>query len=150
LKKNYKHFLNSPAKDKWNRIGADRRSGAVIPLFSIYSKESVGIGEFPDLKLVVDWCVKAGMSIIQLLPLNETGYDFAPYNTISTFALELMYLRLNQLRGINTDKYNKEIKTLKKIFANQAQVNFEIKNTKRTVEKSSSMNLKMRVLKIYL
>jgi 4-alpha-glucanotransferase len=134
LKKNYKHFLNSPAKDKWKRIGTARRSGVVVPLFSIYSKESTGIGEMPDLKLVVDWCVKTGMSIIQLLPLNETGYDFSPYNTISTFALELMYLRLNKLRGVNTDKYDKEIKTLKKTFGKPgARLNFEIKDKKLTL-----------------
>lgn len=131
MKKKYTHFLKSPAKDKWNQIGTDRRSGVVVPLFSIYSKESTGIGEFPDLKLVVDWCVKAGMSIIQLLPLNETGYDFAPYNTISTFALEQMYLRLSELRGINSGKYNKEIKDLKNIFGKiHSRVNFEIKNKK--------------------
>ncbi len=134
MKKNYTHYLNSPAKEKWKRIGTDRRSGVVIPLFSIYSKESTGIGEFPDLKLVVDWCVKARMSIIQLLPINETGYDFAPYNTISTFALEPMYLRLNKLIGVNTDKYNNEIKTLKIIYGKAgARVNFEIKNKKLTL-----------------
>ncbi len=134
MKKNYKHFLKSPAKDKWKQIGTVRRSGVVVPLFSIYSKESTGIGEIPDLKLVVDWCVKSGMSIIQLLPLNETGYDFSPYSTTSTFALELMYLRLNKLRGVNTDKYNKEIKTLKKTYGkSSARVNFEIKDKKLTL-----------------
>lgn len=136
MKKNYKHFLNSPAKDKWNQIGTDRRSGVVIPLFSIYSKESTGICEIPDLKLVVDWCVKTGMSIIQLLPINETGYDFAPYNTISTFALELMYLRLNKISGVNTDKYHKEINSLKKTSGKPGtRVNFEIKEKKLSLLK---------------
>ncbi|MEZ4689689.1 MAG: 4-alpha-glucanotransferase [Ignavibacteria bacterium] len=47
-----------------------------LPLFSIYSKNSTGIGEIPDLKKMVDWCINTDLSIIQLLPLNEVGFDF--------------------------------------------------------------------------
>ena len=54
------------------------------PLFSLYSKKSVGIGEAPDLKLLVDWCKKTGLSIIQLLPLNDVGFDFRPYDAQSS------------------------------------------------------------------
>lgn len=91
----------------------------------------MGIGEIPDIKFIIDWCKKTGISIIQLLPLNELGPDHAPYNAISTFALEPMYLRLNDLRGISQDEFKNEIKELKiKFRGNKSRVDYNIKNEK--------------------
>ncbi len=75
-----------------------KRSGVLTPLFSVYSRESFGIGDFKDLKLLVDWCVKTGNSIIQLLPMNEVGNNFSPYESISSFALEPMYAAVGRGR----------------------------------------------------
>ena len=71
-----------------------RMAGVLAPLFSIYSGSSRGIGDFEDLKLLVDWCNICGISIIQLLPMNEVGSTFCPYDSISSFALEPMYVAL--------------------------------------------------------
>ena len=81
----------------WARIGTQRRSGAVAPLFSIYTTNSCGIGEFPDLRKLIDWCCQTGMSIIQLLPMNDVGFNFRPYDAQSSFALEPMYLSLSDV-----------------------------------------------------
>lgn len=72
----------------------ERMAGVVSPLFSIYSEHSSGVGDFEDLKLLVDWCKKTGISIIQLLPMNEVGSLFCPYDSISSFAIEPMYARV--------------------------------------------------------
>jgi len=77
--------------EKWKK-----RSGVLAPLFSLYSRESFGIGDMEDLKLLVDWCVKTGNSIVQLLPMNETGYNFCPYESISSLALEPMYAAVDR------------------------------------------------------
>lgn len=128
---NYNNLLRSPAKRIWKRIGTKRRSGVVIPLFSIYSKNSIGIGEIPDLKLVVDWCVQTGMSIVQLLPMNELGYDASPYNSISTFALEPVYLRLQELRGIDLQPFDKNFRELRFKFKNRkSRVDYRIRSAK--------------------
>ena len=66
----------------------------MAPLFSIYSEKSSGLGDLEDLRLLVDWCKKAGLSIIQLLPMNEVGSTFCPYDSISSFAIEPMYAAL--------------------------------------------------------
>ncbi|MDP2929592.1 MAG: 4-alpha-glucanotransferase [Candidatus Omnitrophota bacterium] len=71
-----------------------RRAGVLVPLFSIYSDDSLGVGDLEDLKLLIDWCAKTGYSIIQLLPMSEVGSTFCPYDSISSFALEPMYMRL--------------------------------------------------------
>jgi 4-alpha-glucanotransferase len=127
----YSFLLRSPTVDKWRRIGIRRRAGVAVPLFSIYSSESIGIGEIPDLKLAVDWCKKAGMSILQLLPLNEVGYGFSPYDSISTFALEPIYLRISELKNVDIDSFSHDIDRLKECFSkNDPRVNYEIKHAK--------------------
>lgn len=77
-----------------NLVTKKRRAGVLVPLFSLYTKNSFGIGDFEDLKLLVDWCAMTGYSILQLLPMNEVGPTFCPYDSISSFALEPMYIRV--------------------------------------------------------
>ena len=78
-------------QNNWGEIGKGRRSGALVPLFSVYSRRSAGIGDLEDLKLLVDFCEKTGNSILQLLPMNEVGDNFCPYESVSSFALEPAY-----------------------------------------------------------
>ena len=70
----------------------------LVPLFSVYSRRSVGIGDLEDLKLLADWCEKTGNSIIQLLPMNEVGDNFCPYESVSSFALEPAYVHIEGMR----------------------------------------------------
>ena len=95
----FAHLLSCPSQSKWKRILPKRRSGILAPLFSLYSKDSAGIGELDDLKLLVDWCKQTGNSIIQLLPMNETGPVFCPYDSVSSFALEPAYLRVKGIKN---------------------------------------------------
>lgn len=126
----YNYFLHTHTKDKWEKIGVKRRAGIVVPLFSLCSKQSTAIGEIPDLRLLVDWCVKTGMTIIQLLPLNDVGDDFAPYSSVSTFALDPMYLRISDLIGIDTT-YTKELAKIKrKARPSYSKVNYDVKQLK--------------------
>ncbi len=76
-------------------------AGVVIPVFSLRSKNSFGVGEFTDLKLLVDWAAKTGMKMIQILPVNDTiathtWADSYPYAAISAFALHPVYLNITQ------------------------------------------------------
>lgn len=74
-------------------------AGVAIPVFSLRSQNSFGVGEFTDLKLLVDWAKKTGLKLVQLLPVNDTtathSYtDSYPYAAISAFALHPLYLHL--------------------------------------------------------
>ena len=89
--------------NQWKKIGTQKRSGVLIPLFSVYSKDSLGAGDLSDLKLVIDWAEKTGNSIIQLLPMNELGSVFCPYDSVSSFALEPMYIRLDNNPGVKKE-----------------------------------------------
>ncbi len=83
-----------------------KRAGVLIPLFSVYSKNSFGIGDFNDLKLVIDWAKSTGNSIVQLLPMNEVGPLFCPYDAISSFALEPAYIYLKEFPELKAKKFN--------------------------------------------
>ena len=48
-------------------------AGVAIPVFSLRSKNSWGVGEFTDIKLLVDWAKKTGVQLIQILPVNDTS-----------------------------------------------------------------------------
>ncbi|MCW3105952.1 MAG: 4-alpha-glucanotransferase, partial [Segetibacter sp.] len=76
-----------------------RGAGVAIPVFSLRSANSFGVGEFPDLKLLVDWAKQVGLKLVQLLPVNDTTAthsftDSYPYAAISAFALHPLYLHL--------------------------------------------------------
>ena len=71
--------------------------GFNTPLFSLRTKNSSGIGEFLDIIPLIDLCCETGFSIIQLLPLNDTGRDPSPYNAESAFALNPIYISLQTL-----------------------------------------------------
>ncbi len=124
-------FLSSISEKQWRKIGLSKRAGVSTPLFSIYSSKSLGIGEYPDLELLGDWCVKTGMSIIQLLPMNDVGLNFTPYDAASTFALEPMYLRLEDLKDADAAPFSAEINAAREKFpCGRKRVDYGIKKAK--------------------
>lgn len=127
----YQHLLFSLSKKQWERIGVSRRSGVVAPLFSLYSQYSAGIGELTDLIFMIDWCKACGMSIIQLLPMNDVGFDFRPYDAQSTFALEPMYLSLQGLKAVKLSAFKAKFDKLREKFpAGGERVDYGIKQAK--------------------
>lgn len=127
----YSSFLESKSKEQWKKLGAKRRAGALVPLFSVYSKKSMGIGEIPDINLIADWCNKTSMSIIQLLPMNDTGFNFTPYDCQSTFALDPVYIRLEDVEGYKESGVSKTIGKVKAKFpAGTKRVNYKVKGEK--------------------
>jgi len=130
----YSFLQSTLTGSHWQRLGMKRRAGVAVPLFSVYSKKSVGIGEIADIRLLVDWCKTAGMSLLQLLPLNDVGFRYTPYDAESTFALEPAYLRLEALEGVPTGSLKDEAQKLRKDFPSTGErVNYGIKKAKLEV-----------------
>lgn len=90
-------FDHLPTANQWKRIGVKKHHGFVIPLFSLHSAQSCGIGEYLDLIPIIDWCASLGYDVIQLLPLNDTGLDPSPYSALSAFALNPIHITLASL-----------------------------------------------------
>ncbi len=90
-------------------------AGVAIPVFSLRSRDSFGVGEFNDIKLLVDWAKKTGLKLIQILPVNDTvathtWKDSYPYAAISAFALHPIYINLETVAG----KHDEIVKQLRK------------------------------------
>ncbi|MEI8094774.1 MAG: 4-alpha-glucanotransferase [Spirochaetales bacterium] len=83
-------------------------TGVAVPLSSLRSQSSFGIGEFADLTLAAQWCQASGLDLIQLLPINDTGYEPSPYSALSAYALHPVYLRLSDLSGFAAVKKEAE------------------------------------------
>ncbi len=82
-----------------------RIAGTVIPLFSLRSESSWGIGDFGDLKKMSEWLAATGQHVLQLLPVNDTTIygnegDSYPYNCVSVFALHPQYADISALPAI--------------------------------------------------
>ena len=76
-------------------------TGTAIPVFSLRSDDSFGIGDFLDLKKMIDWAALTRQQLIQMLPINDTTTtqtwkDSDPYSAISSYALHPMYLGLTE------------------------------------------------------
>ncbi|MDL2221594.1 4-alpha-glucanotransferase [Parabacteroides sp. OttesenSCG-928-N08] len=83
-----------------------RCTGTVIPVFSLRSEKSFGVGDLGDLRMLVDWVKKTHQRVIQVLPMNDTTSshtwrDSYPYSAISVYALHPMYIDLRRLGVLN-------------------------------------------------
>src|SRR5689334_7435146 len=63
-------------------------AGILVPLFALRRENDLGIGDLGALREFIDWVRETGFTLVQLLPINETGADNSPYNAISAMAIE--------------------------------------------------------------
>ena len=103
------YHLNQAFFEIWNR----KVAGTLVPVFSLRSKESAGIGDFGDLKMMIDLMEKTGQRVLQLLPINDTTIthtwtDSYPYSCISVFAIHPQYVNLRALPALADEKERKE------------------------------------------
>lgn len=100
-------------------INYNYNAGVAVPVFSLRSDDSCGIGEFLDLKKLADWCVATGLKLIQILPINDTTTDGGwsdsyPYKSISTKALHPIYLNVEKVGRLNDENEQKRFQEIKK------------------------------------
>ncbi len=142
--------------DSFARIGSYdfKGAGVGIPVFSIRTKSSFGVGDFIDIKLMVDWAKKVGLKLIQVLPLNDTigthtAADVLPYAAISAFALSPLYLNLPKMGKLPADNpLNEAYKTKQKELNDLPLVEFlEIVNFKLAYSKALYLENKEKFLK---
>ncbi|EGG21415.1 4-alpha-glucanotransferase [Cavenderia fasciculata] len=93
------YFFNDGDFKESNLI---RTSGVAVPVFSLRSKKGLGVGEFNDIKALIDWASATGMHMIQILPINDTSVyytwrDSYPYSSVSVFALHPIYINIESV-----------------------------------------------------
>lgn len=88
-------------------------AGTQVPVFSLRTCKSAGIGDFGDLKTMIDFVASTGQKVLQLLPINDTTIthtwtDSYPYSCISVFAIHPQYVDLHALPELKDAKARAE------------------------------------------
>ena len=88
-------------------------AGTQVPVFSLRTRKSAGIGDFSDLKTMIDFVASTGQKVLQLLPINDTTIthtwtDSYPYSCISVFAIHPQYADLHALPELKDAKARAE------------------------------------------
>ena len=114
----------------WFPFAPWRGAGTVVPVFSLRSEGSFGVGDFGDLALMVDWCAKTGQRILQILPINDTNIthtwtDSYPYNSISIYALHPQYTDLRQLPPLKDEALRQQFEALRQELNALPQIDYE-------------------------
>ena len=105
-------------------------AGVVVPIFSLRSEGSFGVGDFGDLKLMIDWVAKTNQRFLQVLPINDTNMtgcwqDSYPYNSISIYALHPQYTDFRQLPEIKDEKLKIKYEQLRQELNALPQIDYE-------------------------
>ena len=108
------------------------QSGVAVPLFSLRSKNSIGIGEYLDLIPFAQWSKLCDFNVIQLLPVNDTGAEASPYSARSAFALNPVFINIQAVQG--SSEFEDEIEDAKEKFDEQERIDYyKISTWKRSI-----------------
>lgn len=107
-----------------------RGAGVAIPVFSLRTEDSWGVGEFTALKRLADWAAVSGLKLIQILPVNDTTathtwVDSYPYAAISAFALHPLYLDVAQVAGSRQKSLLREVEPERQRLNALAEIDYE-------------------------
>lgn len=110
-------------------LGLWKGGGVSVPVFSLRSENSFGVGEFNDLLDFIDWAKQVGLKMVQILPVNETiashdWLDSYPYKSISVMALHPIYLRLDKVGQLKDQKLMDEFADLQKSLNKESHVEY--------------------------
>ncbi len=105
-------------------------AGTVVPIFSLRSEGSFGVGDFGDLKRMIEWADMTSQRVLQVLPINDTNIthtwqDSYPYNSISIYALHPQYTDLRQLPQIKDETRKAHFEALRLELNALPQIDYE-------------------------
>lgn len=114
-----------------------RCAGTLVPVFSLRSKTSFGVGDFGDLVKMIDWVAQTKQKVLQLLPINDTTLtktwtDSYPYSCTSIFALHPQYADLNALPPLADKQRRQHYELLREELNALKQIDYEQVNKAKT------------------
>lgn len=114
-------------------IPAWKGAGVAVPVFALKSEKSFGVGDFGDLKRMIDWAVHTHQKMVQILPLNDTTMthtwtDSYPYNSISIYAFHPMYADLNQIGALKDKELTASFQKRQKELNALSTIDYEAVN----------------------
>lgn len=110
--------------------GNPKLYGTAVPVFSLRTENSCGIGDFSDLRIFGDWIEKTGQNIIQILPVNDTTStgtwtDSYPYGAITVMALHPIFINIEEIGAITDKEAKKAYDKRRKALNRLPQIDYE-------------------------
>ena len=129
----YSYELDQSFYEIWNR----KVAGTLVPVFSLRSHDSFGVGDFGDLKKMIDFVAQTDQRVLQVLPINDTTIthtwtDSYPYSCISIFAIHPQYVDLTSLPEIVDENEKNRFEALRKELNALPQIDYERVNDAKT------------------
>lgn len=105
-------------------------AGTLIPVFSLRTRGSFGVGDFGDLKMMIDWVAETHQKVLQVLPINDTTSthtwtDSYPYSCISIFAIHPQFADLRQLPAVADKEKAAAFEALREELNQLPQIDYE-------------------------
>ena len=105
-------------------------AGTVVPVFSLRSEGSFGVGDFGDLAAMADWVASTGQRVLQVLPVNDTTtahtwQDSYPYNCISIYALHPQYIDFRQMPPLKDSRRREHYEARRRELNALPQIDYE-------------------------
>jgi 4-alpha-glucanotransferase len=132
-------FMNLPSEKKI--------AGVLVPLFALRGENDLGIGDLAALREFVDWIAEIGFTLVQLLPINETGGDNSPYNAISAMAIDpaTLYLAPGSPEDLTGNDFEDLVREIDLAGLRRGRVNYrQVKELKQRILEKAFLNFSAR------
>ncbi|MBY0357636.1 MAG: 4-alpha-glucanotransferase [Candidatus Obscuribacterales bacterium] len=123
-------------------------AGVLIPVFAMRREGDLGIGDTACVVDGINFCARNGLTVLQMLPINETGGDNSPYNAISSVALDPVYLTVEPgvIPGLTKDEYEKITANKQALFRSASVDYHQVKELKLSLLKAAWKEFRDRFL----
>jgi 4-alpha-glucanotransferase len=122
-------------------------AGVLVPLFALRREDDLGIGDLGALREFIDWIAEIGFTLVQLLPINETGADNSPYNAISAMAIEptTLYLAPGSPEDLTRNDFADSLSEIDLAVLRRGCVNYrQVKELKQRILEKAFANFLAR------
>jgi 4-alpha-glucanotransferase len=123
-------------------------AGVLVPLFALRGEDDLGIGDLGALREFIDWAAEIGFTLVQLLPINETGADDSPYNAISSMAIEptTLYLAPGSPQDLTSEDFENTLAEVDLPSLRRGRVNYQrVKQLKHRILEKAFANFTAQV-----
>jgi 4-alpha-glucanotransferase len=122
-------------------------AGVLVPLFALRGENDLGIGDLGALREFIDWTAEIGFTLVQVLPINETGADNSPYNAISSMAIEptTLYLAPGSPEDLSRKDFDAALSEINLTTLRRGSVKYrQIKELKQRILEKAFANFSAR------
>lgn len=125
----------------------NKLAGILAPVSALRGQFDLGVGDTAALIECIEWAAKQSLGLVQILPVQETGSDHSPYNTLSSMAYDPTTITTHPkwLPDLKTSDYDAIIAKYDVPNLSRSAVHYDkVKALKRELLEAALKNLRRR------